>query len=279
MALAVLFSPKIASRNDDALAPVLEQIDLRQKEMGLPATQSAVLEDGKEAVAFSSKVTFPDEAAAINGVIATPPSSESVGGSNLFKKIASSSLRNRSLSADRQARNDTEFDESNSHDSERKRHASPLTIRTLFSKDSQTIQRKTILQRGKWHASFMMTLESGTGPSFEQRIYHLKDAQNPSGCPYKYLGCVGDMQIYNRTSDLFAYIQNAESGGEITLKEWIFARQPNSKEGSEYTWFFESDDPGYGVHLEKNNGGGVSLFRFAVAKTDRQTDRQRSTSV
>lgn len=121
---------------------------------------------------------------------------------------------------------------------------SQLKIVTTFSLKSPTIEKRITMKQGSQDTAFTAVLDQ-TGKSFK----HLVDYQKN----WKI--------IFFRHQDVFIYSLQKDHDGNTFLKEWIYARAPNTPSGSCYTWKFHPDPFGWPVTVEQETGGQWGVYR------------------
>jgi len=142
-----------------------------------------------------------------------------------------------------------DIDESSIDDMDLRRHPNwkkTFEVRSLFDVDSPTIRRLTRMLQGPFSASVVTTLMNYHEP-FKQYDVH-------------YLG--HDLKIYEGKYDVFVYGQFLKDNGEVELKEWIYAKEPNSIFGSEYNWEYRSSEIKRFVYLKEDDTGALGLYRY-----------------
>jgi disulfide oxidoreductase YuzD len=120
-----------------------------------------------------------------------------------------------------------------------------IKIRTLFSTQQDTVEKRLLIKQEKATTSFSLKLDNANTP-FTQSV-----ERSPAG----------DCQVYIRPTDTFIYTQGKDALGNVLLKEWIYASIPNAGEATCYVWHLSSDDPSYSVTLREEGDGTIGIYR------------------
>lgn len=136
-----------------------------------------------------------------------------------------------------------------------------LTISTNFYRKTPTIDKKFFIDYDTAHYMFTGLLKNKNLP-FANYVYTQENLQ---------------WLLYDNSVDVIAYRQHAKDKDTIELKEWIYARKPNSKKGSQYQWEYKS--MGRNVVLENMPRGQVGLYQEMVINGIDAKDRKKRTQV
>ncbi len=136
-----------------------------------------------------------------------------------------------------------------------------LSISTNFYRKTPTVDKKVFINYDTTSYMFTGLLKNAKMP-FKSVVY-----------------TEGALQwlIYDNDVDVIAYRQHAKDKDTIELKEWIYARKPNSKYGSRYEWQYKS--MGRNVVLESAKDGSVSLYQEMVINGIDKNDRKKRDQV
>jgi hypothetical protein len=105
----------------------------------------------------------------------------------------------------------------------------------------------------------VMLKNSATGDDFAFEAV-LKNANQPFKHEIKQVNGQDALVFFNDV-DILVYTQTAAPNGAIQLKEWVYARKPNSPRGSEWTWTFDSAQGQWPLSLGLGNSGEAQVYR------------------
>jgi hypothetical protein len=131
-----------------------------------------------------------------------------------------------------------------------------LLVRSLFDTTSPTVRKISLLHQGDKKSSFITTLDN-EGQPFKQVI--IRDNGQ-------------DFQVYDRPQDTFVYTQSKNTSGMASLKEWVYAREPNRSWGSEYTWNYSTDEPNKRIFLKSLIDGTVAVMAAAAKPSSKSSN-------
>ncbi len=118
-------------------------------------------------------------------------------------------------------------------------------VAITFNIKASTIEKHFRLKKSQDGYAFVMTLQNSGAPyEYQVKQIHGMDA----------LFCFG------RTEN-FVYTQEQDDRGLIELKEWIYAKAPNAKDGSQWAWQFKSEPWQWPISLEMGADGVSTVNR------------------
>lgn len=126
-----------------------------------------------------------------------------------------------------------------------------FTVRTQFFLKSSTVEKRVLINQGSEEEARLRFFLKHQGEAYQQFLYY---------------GLGVPMQIYNSAGDMFVYFQAVGTNGEIGMREWIYARYPNSRQGSRYSWLVKSQEFYRRLVLEPGEKGEVDIKRQVVIK-------------
>jgi len=100
-----------------------------------------------------------------------------------------------------------------------------VSLKTSFLRNSATIDESIQVNQGPESKNSRFILDN-EGRPLEQALLSWQ------GMP---------VQVYDRQDETFAYMQMPDNGGGVSIKEWIYARQPNCAEGTCFNWKINGD--------------------------------------
>ena len=126
-------------------------------------------------------------------------------------------------------------------------------VKTTFFVKTSTIEKKV------W-------VSQGTDRDDEVRLRFTLSNDRKAFEQFLYSGLGIPMQIYNRGDDMFIYCQSLSDKGAVDMKEWIYARKPNSPYGSRYHWKVVSEEFYRKLILEPDPSGVVDIKRQVIVQ-------------
>jgi hypothetical protein len=70
-----------------------------------------------------------------------------------------------------------------------------------------------------------------------------------------------DALLFFNDTDMFIYTQESGDGGNLELKEWIYALKPNTAGGSQWQWIFKSEKFQWPLTIEMGDNGVATVNR------------------
>ena len=120
-----------------------------------------------------------------------------------------------------------------------------LNAATYFSENSPSINKHIGLKLGDEDYAFSVALEN-----FDKSFSHSVVKINGH-----------DALIFFNDENVFVYTQAPGEDGHIDLKEWIYARKPNTPTGSVWQWNFVADQLQWPITLGLDAQGQAKIYR------------------
>ena len=118
-------------------------------------------------------------------------------------------------------------------------------VDTFFNDASETIAKHIRLKQGESEYAFSVTLQKN-GKAYRHDIQKVNGA---------------DALVFFNDEEVFVYTQTAGQDGRVELKEWIYARRPNTATGSVWQWDFVADQMQWPLTLEIDDAGQTKVNR------------------
>jgi hypothetical protein len=134
-----------------------------------------------------------------------------------------------------------------------------LEAMVSFTDKSSTVEKHIKLKSASNEYAFKVILDND-GRTFSHIITQINGA---------------DALVFFSDQEAIIYTQSTGEDGGIELKEWIYARRPNSPRGSFYRWFFKPEMWQWPLTLELGGQGQVGVFRNMPLSGTPFSDKKR----